>query len=202
MSKDWTGGYHSVYKTLGASNHTLSERADGDYYATDPVAIDRLLRVFDLPQYVWECACGEGHLSKRLIESGRTVFSSDLADRGYGHVQMDFLGEGSVPDFYEGDVCILTNPPYRYATDFIEHSLPQGCPAAFLLKTTALEGKGRYERLFSKGYLHNVFQFTERLLCAKNGNFLRMREGGGSAVSYAWFVFRKEVCDAPRIGWV
>ena len=43
---------------------------------------------------------------------------------------------------------------------------------------------------------------AERLLCAKNGNFLRMREGGGSAVSYAWFVFRKEVCDAPRIGWV
>lgn len=118
---------------------------------------------------------------------------------------LDFLGEGSVPDFYEGDVCILTNPPYRYATDFIEHSLdilPQGCPALFLLKTTALEGKGRYKRLFSKGYLHNVFQFTERLLCAKNGNFLRMKEGGGSAVSYAWFVFKKEVCEAPKIGWV
>ena len=168
-SKDWTGGYHSVYKTLGASNHTLSERADGDYYATDPVAIDRLLEVYDVPQYVWECACGAGHLSKRLIEKGRTVFSSDLADRGYGHVR---------------DV------------------LPKGCPAIFLLKTTALEGKGRYERLFKKGYLHNVFQFTDRLLCAKNGNFLRMKEGGGSAVSYAWFVFKKELCEAPKIGWV
>ena len=76
-NKDWTGGYHSVYKTLGASNHTLSERADGDYYATDPVASDRLLEVYDVPQYVWECACGAGHLSKRLIEKGRTVFSSD-----------------------------------------------------------------------------------------------------------------------------
>ena len=204
-SKDWTGGYHSVYKTLGASNHTLSERADGDYYATDPVAIDRLLEVYDVPQYVWECACGAGHLSKRLIEKGRTVFSSDLADRGYGHVRMDFLQEKAYPNICDGDCCILTNPPYKYATEFIEHSLdvlPKGCPAIFLLKTTALEGKGRYERLFKKGYLHNVFQFTDRLLCAKNGNFLRMKEGGGSAVSYAWFVFKKELCEAPKIGWV
>lgn len=132
--------------------------------------------------------------------------STDLVDRGYGHVGIDFLKENTLPEYLQGEVCcILTNPPFKYATEFIEHSLdllPKGQSAIFLLKTIALEGKGRYDRLFKQGYLHAVYQFTERLLCAKNGDFDGIRRAGGSAVSYAWFVFRKERCEAPRIGWV
>ena len=41
--KDWTGNYHSIYTTLGASNHALSERAENDYYATEPRAVELLL---------------------------------------------------------------------------------------------------------------------------------------------------------------
>lgn len=43
--KDWNGNGNSIYKTLGASNHTDKERAENDYYATDPIAIDKLLSV-------------------------------------------------------------------------------------------------------------------------------------------------------------
>lgn len=43
MSKDWTGNYGSIFKTLGASNHTDKERQSEDYYATDPIAVDKLL---------------------------------------------------------------------------------------------------------------------------------------------------------------
>ena len=32
--------------------------------------------------HVWECACGEGHLSKELQKQGYQVYSSDLIDRG------------------------------------------------------------------------------------------------------------------------
>lgn len=42
---DWVGNRNSVYKTLGASNHTDKEREKDDYYATDPLAIDKLLTV-------------------------------------------------------------------------------------------------------------------------------------------------------------
>ena len=206
--KDWTGGFASVFKTLGASNHTDSERQSLDYYATDPVAIDRLLTTYDIPQFVWECACGEGYLSKRLVECGRTVYSSDLVQRGgyppHTHL-MDFLKQGQLPRLVrEADCCILTNPPYKYATEFIEHALellPVSQPAIMLLKTTALEGKGRWERLYSKGWLHAVYQFRGRVLCAKNGDFGSMREVG-SAVSYAWFVFKRTPCAAPTIHWI
>lgn len=59
---DWTGNKHSIFTTLGASNHTDKERQAEDYYATDPVAIDKLAKVFDIPEKVWECACGGGIL--------------------------------------------------------------------------------------------------------------------------------------------
>ena len=43
--QDWTGGQNSVYKTIGASNHTNEAREADDYYATDPRAINKLLTV-------------------------------------------------------------------------------------------------------------------------------------------------------------
>lgn len=205
--KDWKGNKNSVFKTLAASNHTDKERQSQDYYATDPIAIDKLAAVYDIPHYVWEPACGEGHLSKRLIELGHGVISTDLFDRGYGFYGINFLKQIVVPfNKHVPKWGILTNPPYKYATEFVEHAieiLPNGAPAIMLLKTTALEGKGRFDRLYSKGYLKAVYQFRERLLCAKNGDFEGMKAGGGSAVSYAWFIFANDgKNDPPKIYWI
>ena len=58
--KDWVGNKNSIYTTLGASNHTYKERQEDDYYATDPVAIDKLLSVEKPNKHIWECACGGG----------------------------------------------------------------------------------------------------------------------------------------------
>ena len=77
----------SVFRQIGASNHSLTEREKDDYYATEPKAIDMLLTKERPAAKIWECACGEGHLSKRLIEKGYTVYSSDKVDRGYGEVR-------------------------------------------------------------------------------------------------------------------
>ena len=45
-TKDWTGNGNSIYKTLGASNHTDEEREVNDYYATPPRATKCLLKLF------------------------------------------------------------------------------------------------------------------------------------------------------------
>ena len=211
MNKDWNGNKNSVFKTLGASNHTDKERESLDYYATDPIAIDKLAAVYDIPHFVWEPSCGEGHLAKRLEEMGHNVFATDLVYRGYGFEESnDFLISLRKPAFmssqFDADCCILTNPPYKYATEFVLQALrllPHGQPCIMLLKTTALEGKGRWERLYSKVYLKAVYQFSERLLCAKNGDFEGMKAGGGSAVSYAWFIFANDgKNDPPKIYWI
>lgn len=98
-NKDWTGNQTSIYKTLGASNHTEKDREENDFYATEPKAIDLLCEVEKFHEWILEPACGEGHLSKRLIENGYQVYSSDLIDRGYG-MQFNFLETKS----WHGDI--------------------------------------------------------------------------------------------------
>lgn len=70
------------------------------------------------------------------------------------------------------------------------------------LKTTFLEGQRRYEQLYKTNSPMIVMQFSKRVLCAKNGEFERMRKGGGSAVAYAWFIFRKGYKGDTHIRWI
>lgn len=81
-SKDWTGNKASVYKTLAASNHSNSEREKNDFYATDPKAIDLLLEKEKFSDLIWEPACGQGHLSKRL-EQKRQIRLNEIANDSY-----------------------------------------------------------------------------------------------------------------------
>ena len=95
--KDWTGNSASIFKTLGASNHTDAERETNDFYATDARAIDALKKKVDLPHFILEPCCGAGHLSERLKELGHKVWSYDIVDRGYGEVQ-NFFEMLALPD--------------------------------------------------------------------------------------------------------
>lgn len=127
---------------------------------------------------------------------------TDLVDRGYGFGNVDFLKTTKLPI---DCTCILTNPPYKYALEFVNHSLdllPEGGYCVMFLKTTFLEGKKRYNNLFSVNPPKYMFQFVSRVLCAKNGDFETMIAGGGSAVSYAWFVFQKGYKGDTVIRWI
>ena len=152
MMKDWTGNKKSVFATLGASNHSKQEREAMDYYATEPKAIDLLAAKFDIPHRVWECACGGGSLSQRLKERGHEVISTDIIDRGYEgfNGECDFLSRLFHPKI-EGDYAIVTNPPYKFVTEFVLTALdvlPDGCYLCLFLKTTALESRGRWEKIY------------------------------------------------------
>jgi len=98
-----------VFAGLGASNHTLEDRQKEDYYATDPKAIELLLDVETFDNKIWECACGEKHLSNVLESKGYNCRSSDIIDR-CGNEVIDFL---QTDEKWDGD--IITNPPYKYA---------------------------------------------------------------------------------------
>lgn len=194
MSKDWTGNDVSIFKTLGASNHSNSERESDDYYATDPKAVELLLDLESFSVNILEPACGEGHMSKVLSNYGHSVLSTDLIDRGFGQGGIDFLGE--TISHWEGD--IITNPPYKYAKEFVEKALkiiPTGNKVAMFLKLQFLEGKNR-KALFMKNPPKVVYISSSRLECGINGNF-----NGTSAVAYAWFVWVKGFDGDPIIKW-
>lgn len=200
--KDWTGNYNSIYKALGASNHTDGERETHDYYATEPKAVEELLKVEKFAPHIWECACGEGHISEVLKNNGYRVFSSDLIDRGYKDTKaIDFLTTTKEQVKEEIPHDIITNPPYKYAKEFVEHALEismDSTKIAMLLKLTFLEGKARRE-LFKKYPPKTIYVFSSRIKCAKNGKF---DEIGSSAVAYGWFIWEKGYTGNPVVKWI
>ena len=50
LMKDLIGNRKSMFVTLGASNHTDKVREINDFYATDPIAIDKLVDAIPLPK--------------------------------------------------------------------------------------------------------------------------------------------------------
>ena len=196
--KDWTGNKSSIYKTLGASNHTDKIRETNDYYATEPAAAEWLCKLENLSETIWECAAGEGHLSEVFVEKGHTVLSTDLIDRGYGTGGVDFLECNNI---FDGD--IITNPPYKYAKEFVYKALelvPDGRKVCMFLKLQFMEGKAR-KLLFEKYPPKTIYVSSSRLLCAKNADFNGMRAGGGSAVAYAWYVWEKGFNGDTIVKW-
>lgn len=189
-NKDWNGNANSIWKTLGASNHTDKERQNEDYYATDPIAAEWLLKIEEIPKDkpIWECAAGEKHLSKVFEEHGYKVRSSDLIVRTEDVEQLDFLTSNET-----WDGTIITNPPYNQSVNFIQkamESITEGNKVIMFLKVQFLEGKSR-KKLFEKYPPKTVWVSSSRITCAKNGDFEYMKANGGSAVAYAFYVWQK-----------
>ena len=198
MSKDWTGNAKSAFVQNGASNHSDTERQNEDYYATEPIAADFLMQIESLNHNIWECACGEGHLAKVFTRGGYDVKATDLIDRGYGVGGVDFL---KCAERFDGD--IVTNPPYKYAREFVERALElveDGNKVCMFLKLTFLESKARRE-LFEKNPPRTVWVSLARLQCAKNGDFETYGKGVGTAVAYCWYIWEKGYKGDTVIKW-
>lgn len=194
--KDWTGNGVSIYSTLGASNHTADERQLHDFYATDPLATKLLLNE-DVFSNVWEPACGNGMMASVLDEAGVLKRATDLYDYGYGESGVDFL---KYEQPWEGD--IVTNPPYKYAKEFIVKSLSlisDGCKVAMFLRLQFLESKSR-KGLFLEFPPETVYVASGRLKCYKNGDIKYADKS--NAVAYAWFVWKKGYKGNTVIKWI
>ena len=155
---------------MGASSHSAGEREENDFYATDPIAAEWLIRLENLDKNIWECACGQGHLAKVFEAHGYNVKATDLIDRGYGQGGVDFL---QCREKFDGD--IITNPPYKYAEQFIQHGLmliPDGKRFYMFLKVQFLEGKGRRD-LYAI-YPPDMYMYHQRELLAGRTAILKI----------------------------
>lgn len=129
-----------------------------------------------------EPAANRGHMVKPLAEYFRRVEASDVHDYGAGFAVRDFLF-GPVP---ERTSWAITNPPFRLAEQFIERMAE--CSEfgfAVLVRTSFLEGVGRWDRLFRRNPPSHVLQFAERVVIHKG----RLAPEGSTATSYCWLVW-------------
>lgn len=190
-----------IQTPLGASNHSTTQREQDDYYATDPRALEQLLELESFSPHVWECACGEGHLSDVLKAHGYDVKSSDLVDRGYAGTEVkDFfqITQDDIVADYQRD--IITNPPYKCCQAFVEHALDiakEGTKIVMFLKVQFLEGQAR-RALFEKHPPKTIYVSSSRITCAKNGDFQKKQN---SVIAYAWFVWQKGYRGDTVVKW-
>lgn len=174
-------------------------REENDFYATDPRAMEELLKYETFNNNIWEPACGEGNLSEVLIKHGYEVLSTDLIDRGYQDEVLNFLEvENGV--MFSGD--IVTNPPFKYTNEFIQKALEcvkDGNKVAMFLKINYLSGKKRYKEIFKNYPPQRVYVFTGRVSCSKNNNPEGFNKNG---MDFVWMVWEKGKYAPPYIRWI
>ena len=174
------------------------DRVENDYYATPTESTKALLNEEDFVGNILEPCCGEGHISKVLKEYGYDVISNDLVDRGYGEYNQDYLTSTNL----KAD-NVITNPPFKYAKEFVEKSLQDTTgKVAMFCKIQLLEGVSRKE-LFENTPLKTVYVFSKRQNPLRNGS--PVDENGkkwSSTMCFAWFVWEHGYEGNPEIKWL
>lgn len=184
-----------ISKFVSAPQPTMKRRADlegPDFYPTPEWATYALIEHEKFSGDIWECACGDGAMSRVLEQTSSKVVSSDLYERGYGESGIDFTKSSRIHD------NIVTNPPFHSAEDFVERGIALSkSKFALLLRLAFLEGARRQQSIFSKIPPARVWVFSERITFYPRG----AAQAGTGTVAYAWFVWDKSHSGTSELKW-
>jgi hypothetical protein len=183
----------TVYSSAQTVDHENREK--DDFYPTWPGATHALLSVEQFDGPIWECAAGEGDMSRVLQATGHDVISTDLIDRGFGEARIDFLMEWTprAPN-------IVTNPPFGLAREFVDKALELTTgKVAMFLRLAFLEGLARGEWLPSTP-LARVWIMSRRVPMQR-GRISEAGDGHG-VIAFAWFVWEHGHEGLPTLGWL
>lgn len=179
------------------------ERVKEDYYATPKEATESLLNSFNLSncETFYEPACGEGHISEVLKKfyPNKHIRSTDLINRGYGVGNIDFL-KLNLEQKWD---CIITNPPFKFAQEFIEKGLQLSNKYVIMFAKIQLLESDTRRKLFDKFPPKYIYVFTDRVNPWRNGS--PVDENGkkwSSTMCFAWFIWEIGFDGEPKIRWL
>jgi len=163
--------------------HPLADRGD-DFYESPACAVHSIMCQGILTYRIWEPAAGNGAIVRILRDAGHVVFASDIIHRDFElDAEIDFLKATTAPPRTE---MILTNPPYSYATEFVEHALDL-CPRVLMLLRLSFLESRRRAPLFKSGSLVTLYPFIERLPMLHRHGWTGPR--ASNSVAYGWYYF-------------
>jgi hypothetical protein len=145
-----------------------------DKFYTPKWMVDVLTNYIDFSNStVWECACGEGHISDNL--KAKKVINTDI------ELGLDFLSPWKLdnPSFD----YIVTNPPFSLKNQFLKKALSYNVPVCMLLPLPCLGNEG------TQKYLEGA----QVIIPDKRCNFIN----GGDDVAFTsvWACFG---CSLPK----
>jgi hypothetical protein len=113
--------------------------------------------------------------------------------------RIDFLMERTAP---QGVEAIITNPPYKLGSAFVEHALALGIRKIVMLLRIQFIESERRSAILDGGLLARVYPFANRLPMMHRADW----EGpkASNAMSFAWFVWEvghRGPTELRRISW-
>lgn len=148
-----------------------------------------------------EPCCGKGHMLDGIKKSGfqGKVIATDLIDRGIGIGGLDYLSEGYPYTKEIGTVII--NPPFKLIEEFVNKSLKIATHKVILFaRNQFVEGQSRYQNIFKQNPPTRIYQYVDRVACAKDGDF---NKALSSNMAFSWFVWDKNSTSrATEFNWI
>lgn len=131
-----------------------------DLHETPPEAVRALLRIEQVPQRLWDPACGPGAMVRELRASGRGVWASDVVNYAWGQDHIGtFFDWTLAPPLTE---AIVMNPPYKHAAAFVSQALSLAPEVYALLRFNWVAARRqRYPHIYDR--LARVHVFSRRL---------------------------------------
>ena len=178
-------------ETLGYNKNHKDREVD-DFYATPPNEVANILSHEDLVGTVLEPCCGMGHMVDGIRLCNKylyaNIIATDLVYREFGEGELDFLDE-AYP--YKDNIgTIIMNPPFKLIEEFVNKSIEVAKHKVILFaRNQFVESESRYKNIFSKTPPSRIYQYVDRVACAKGGDFSRKMS---SNMAFSWFVWDKD----------
>lgn len=203
-------GYYSGYK----KSH--KDREVDDYYATPPKEVYNILRQLNLDfagQIILDPCSGGGHMLEGIEQYciEKNIDCQIIGTDKYNHPKLHShyettIKNGDEYDFLKNEYpCtevdyIVLNPPFTHTIEFVTRSLDIAQKGLIMLnRLKALEGKARYESIFSICPPSEVWVYVDRVGCWKNG----VKTTGSSVEAYAWFIWLNDKkVEEPVLKWI
>jgi hypothetical protein len=170
------------------------ERQDADWYPTPEWCTRRLLEVPGLPTFgTWlEPAVGDGAIMRVVRDTypditwhTNDIRPESLLHAGIYHTATHYTGDflALAPCITEKYSCIITNPPFSLAMEFVKASLPITYSVIMLLRLGFLESSDR-NAWIRQNMPHYIYVLPNR----QGGT----ADGKTDVFTYAWFHWTPE----------
>lgn len=169
------------------------DRVANDWYVEDRRIVDALLDVESFTGQSWDPSCGGGNIPMAMRARGLSCWGSDIADRGFGTMGLDFF---QAPDTADN---IITNPPYGVIEPYIRRALSLTTHKVCILARLALLEGMKRQALFRETPLARVHVSSRRVSMPPGGTDIK---AAGGTIAYAWFVWEHGHVGKPTVGWI
>ncbi len=188
-------------KIIGLEMATSNSRRNADareddLYTTPPWAVRALMKRVNLPGIIVDAGCGTGNIINTLVEGGYDPDDIITVDKYSHDYTPDILMDYCKFTPYDLPNTVITNPPFKLFTEFVNHSLSIASEMVCVFaRINSLETATRFQDIYKDNPPSDVYLFVERVKCAKGGK----DSSGNNSVFYCWLVWNLTTPNIPTI---